>query len=249
MNILCVGDVVGDAGLDFFCNRIARLKRETAADFVVVNGENADKSGVGLSSAAAAKLLDYADVVSGGNHSLRRAKEEFYLENERVIYPANYPYRDDAAGCVTIDTGRHGVLRIINLAGVAWMEPIDSPFARADELLKKESAKFTIVDFHAESTAEKKALAFYLDGQISALFGTHTHVQTADEQVLPKGTGFITDVGMTGPMVSVIGIEPAFAVKKQREHVPVQFAVAGGPCMLNAVLFVLDDESGRCLSA
>ncbi|MGD9560505.1 MAG: TIGR00282 family metallophosphoesterase [Oscillospiraceae bacterium] len=247
MVVLCVGDVTGAAGLELAERRLPQLRREHAADFVVVNGENSDKSGVGLPRAAAERLLQVADVVTTGNHCYRRADETLYLENPAVLHPANFPYTEDAAGCCVVDTGRHGSVRVINLMGVAFMEPVDSPFKRADELLAKGEARFTIVDFHAESTAEKKALAFYLDGRVSAIFGTHTHVQTADEQVLPKGTGYITDVGMTGPCVSVIGVEPALAVKKQREHVPVQFTVAGGPLALNAVRFVLDDESGLCL--
>lgn len=249
MRVLCIGDVVGQAGLDFFCEAVPLLKRELAADFVIVNGENSDKSGVGLTRHGAEALLQHADVVTGGNHSCRKTDESLYLEEERVIHPANQPYTANEAGCVLVDTGRLGTVRVINLAGVAWMEPIDSPFKRADELLAGSDAKYTVVDFHGESTAEKKAFAFYLDGRVSAVFGTHTHVQTADEQVLPKGTGFITDAGMCGPAVSVIGIEPEHAVKKQREHVPVRFSVAGGPVRLDGVLFELCDETGLCLSA
>ena len=249
MKILCVGDVVGQAGLNFLADRLPGLKRSTAADVVIVNGENSDKSGTGLSRTAAQEILQYADVVTTGNHCYRRADEELYTENPTVLHPANFPFTEDEAGCCLLDLGRLGMLRVINLMGVAFMEPIDSPFKRADELLGKTTARFTVVDFHAEATAEKKALGFYLDGRVSAVFGTHTHVQTADEQVLPKGTGYITDVGMTGPEISVLGVAPQLAVKKQREHVPVQFKVAASPCMLNAVLFVLDDTTGLCLSA
>lgn len=246
MNILCVGDVVGQPGLEFACARLPALRRSLDAHLVIVNGENSDKSGVGLSGGAADALLGVADAITTGNHSHRRAGEELYSENERVLHPANYPFTEDAAGCCYIDTGRLGVVRVINLAGTAWMEPVDNPFKRADELLAAGGAKYTVVDFHAESTAEKKALGFYLDGRVSAVFGTHTHVQTADGQILPKGAGFITDVGMTGPSVSVLGIRPSDAVKKQREHLPAKFAVACGPVMLNAVLFSLDDDSGMC---
>lgn len=249
MTILCVGDVVGEAGLAFCCEAVPRLRRQLNADFVIVNGENSDKSGVGLSRHGAESLLQVADVVTTGNHSHRRADENLYLENPAVLHPANQPYTEEEAGCVLVDTGRRGMVRVINLAGVAWMEPLDSPFKRVDELLAKREARYTIVDVHAESTAEKKALAFYLDGRVSAVFGTHTHVQTADEQVLPKGTGFISDVGMCGPALSVIGIHPEDAVQKQRQHVPVRFAVAQGPVQLDAVVFTLCDESGLCLAA
>ncbi|MFV0413115.1 MAG: TIGR00282 family metallophosphoesterase [Oscillospiraceae bacterium] len=246
MKVLCVGDVVGDAGLAFLCETLPALKQETGADLVVVNGENSDKSGTGLSRAGAETLLQYADVITTGNHCYRRAGEELYMENEMVLHPANFPYTSPEAGCCLVDLGRFGSARVINLAGVAWMEPIDNPFARLDELLGYGQARYTIVDFHAESTAEKKAFAFFADGRVSAVFGTHTHVQTADEQILPKGTGFITDVGMTGPEISVLGVEPALAVKKQQTHQMVAFKVAEGSCILNAVLFSLDEKTGLC---
>lgn len=246
MKILCVGDVVGTPGMMYLADNLPSLRRETESDFVIVNGENSDKSGVGMGRDEAQALLQYADVITSGNHCYRRAGESLYLEEPSVIHPANFPYTEDGAGCVVVDTGRRGRVRVINLTGVAFMEPVDSPFKRVDELLEKERVNFTIVDFHAEATAEKQALAFYLDGRVSAVFGTHTHVQTADEQVLPKGTGYITDVGMTGPIVSVLGARAELAVKKQREHVPVRFEVAEGHCMLNAVLFDLDDRMGLC---
>ena len=246
MNILCIGDVVGEAGLDFLCGRLPGLKREYAADLTIVNGENADKSGVGTSRAAAEALLAAADVVTGGNHSLRRAPPDLFLEHENLLMPANFPFTPDEAGCCLVDTGRLGVVRVISLCGTAWMEPIDNPFVRADALLGVGDARFTVVDFHAESTAEKQALAWHLDGRAGAVFGTHTHVQTADEQILPGGTGYISDIGMTGPRRSVIGIDPALAVKKQRSHQPVQFKVADGPCQLCGALFVLDDATGLC---
>lgn len=249
MNILCIGDVVGTAGLDFFCSRMPALKRETEADFVIVNGENSDKSGVGLTRHSAEALLAHADAVTGGNHSLRRCGEELYEETPQLLMPANMPYTSRGTGVYIADTGRLGTVRVISLAGTAWMEPLDNPFKCIDNILAEGEARFTILDFHAESTAEKKALGFYLDGKVSAVFGTHTHVQTADEQILPNGTGYISDVGMTGAVNSVIGVVPEAAVKKQKEHVPVQFAPAEGPQMLNAVLFALDDSTGLCLAA
>lgn len=246
MKILCVGDVVGQPGLGFLCDILPLVKQQTGADFVIVNGENSDKTGVGITRHSAETLLQYADVVTTGNHCWRRADETLFTENETVLHPANFPYTEAAAGCCMVDTGRHGVVRVINLMGTAWMEPVDNPFKRADELLAMGQAKYTIVDFHAESTAEKKALAFYLDGRVGAVFGTHTHVQTADEQILPGGTGYITDAGMVGPVVSVLGVHPPLAVEKQRTHRMAKFEVAGGPLMLNAVLFTLDDNTGLC---
>lgn len=246
MKVLCIGDVVGDAGLDFLCRRLPSFKKQLGADFVIVNGENSDKSGVGLTRHGADTLLQYADVITTGNHCYRRTDESLYIENECVLHPANQPYTEDKAGCCLLDLGRLGTLRVINLAGVAFLEPIDNPFQRADQLLAASSARFTIVDFHAESTAEKKALGYYLDGRVSAVFGTHTHVPTADEQILPGGTGYITDVGMTGPYRSVLGVAPELAVKKQREHVPAHFKVAEGPCVMGGVLFTLNETTGLC---
>lgn len=246
MNLLCIGDVVGRAGLEYLCNSLPELRRSLQADLVVVNGENSDDSGTGINRETAEQILGYADVVTTGNHCFRRAGEELFTQNESVLLPANIPFTEDRAGCCLLDTGRFGTVRVINLAGVAWMEPLDNPFKRVDELLNASSAKYTVVDFHAESTAEKKALAYYLDGRVSAVFGTHTHVQTADEQILPAGTGYITDAGMTGPIHSVLGVAPELAIKKQREHRQVRFKVAEGPCMLNGVLFCLDDASGLC---
>lgn len=237
---------MGQEGLDFFMENISQLKQEYDVDFTIVNGENSDKSGVGITRSGAETLLSAADVVTTGNHSHRRCDETLFLENERVLHPANQPFTQLETGCFVGDMGRLGAVRVINIAGVAWMEPLDNPYARMDQLLADRSARFTIVDVHGESTAEKKALAYYLDGHVSAVFGTHTHVQTADEQILPKGTGYITDVGMTGPANSVIGVEPQLAVTKQREHIPVRFTVASGPCMLNGAVFTLCEESGLC---
>lgn len=246
MKVICVGDVVAFNGLDFFCEIVSKIKIEEKIDFVIVNGENSDQSGVGLTRHGAERLLQHADVVTTGNHCYRRADEELYLENEAVLHPANFPFTETKAGCCLIDTGRLGTIRVINLMGTAWLEPIDNPFKRVDEILAESTAKYTIIDFHAESTAEKKALAFYVDGKVSALFGTHTHVQTADEQILPKGTGYITDVGMVGTENSVLGVTPETSIQKMKTHGNVRFAVAEGPAMLNAAIFTLDDKTGLC---
>ncbi len=249
MNILCIGDVFGPPGLDFYNDRMPALKEELGVDFVVVNGENSDKSGTGITNHSAEALLRHADVVTSGNHGYDRAGEDLYLDNERVIHPANYPYTEDSTGCVLVDTGRLGTVCVINLAGVAFLEPIDNPFTRVDYLLKKYPAKYTIVDFHAESTSEKKAMAYHLDGRISGIFGTHTHVQTADEQILPNGTGFITDAGMSGPIHSILGMDKHASILRNRLHIRQKMVVADGFCMINGVLFTLDDDSGLCISA
>ncbi len=248
MKFLCVGDVVGEPGLHFFRHAVPYLKRTYEADFVIVNGENSHPSGVGITKKEADELLNYADVITTGNHCYRRAGEELFGEIDTLLHPANYPYTEDDTGCCFIDTGRYGTICVINMAGTSFLEPIDNPYKRMDSLLKNIEARFILVDFHAESTAEKKAFAYDLDGRVGAVFGTHTHVQTADAQILPNKTGFISDVGMTGPIHSVIGVQPHLAIKRQKQHAPVQFVVENGPCMLNAVLFTLDNATGQCVA-
>lgn len=147
-----------------------------------------------------------------------------------------------------IDRGRYQVT-VINIMGVVYMEPLACPFDTLDMLLEQAgNPKFCIVDFHAEATAEKKALGFYADGRVSALFGTHTHVQTSDEQIMPNGTAYITDIGMTGPIMSVLGIKPELAIEKMRGKIPVRFSTAQGPCRMNAVLITLSDATGKATS-
>ncbi|MCI8554797.1 MAG: YmdB family metallophosphoesterase [Clostridiales bacterium] len=246
MNILCVGDVVGASGCDHLRRVLPETKRRYQVDVCVVNGENAAE-GNGLLPAAAAHIFDSgADVITTGNHVFRRRELYETLEQEPMLLrPANYPPAAPGRGWCTVDRGRYQVT-VINLLGVTYMEPMDDPFRALDRLLKEaEQPRFCLVDFHAEATAEKKALACYADGRVSALYGTHTHVQTADEQVLPNGTGFLTDVGMTGPVHSVLGIRPELAVAKMKDRLPVRFLNASGPCMMNAVLFTLDDTTGK----
>ncbi len=246
MNILCVGDVVGTRGCEHLRRVLPALKRQYAVDVCIVNGENA-ADGNGITPAAAKSLKNSgADVITGGNHTFRRY--EFYplLEEEPwLLRPANYPATAPGAGVYTVDRGRYQVT-VINLIGTAFMEPMACPFDTLDALLREAgNPKFCVVDFHAEATAEKKALAYYADGRVSALFGTHTHVPTADEQILPAGTGYITDVGMTGPVESVLGIKPELSIAKMHGKLPVRFAAAEGTCELQAVLFTLDDKTGR----
>ena len=249
MNILCVGDVVGSIGCMFLRKMLPGIKQEYSVDVCVVNGENA-ADGNGLTPSAAQHLFDSgADVITGGNHIFRRqALYELLDTFPALLRPANYPSSAPGQGVCVVDRGRYQVT-IINLIGVVYMEPLACPFDSLDMLLKHAgNPKFCIVDFHAEATAEKKALAYHADGRISALFGTHTHVQTADEQILPEGTGFITDVGMTGPINSVLGIRPEQAIAKMHGKLPVRFSTAEGPCKLNAVVMTLSDTTGKTTS-
>ncbi|MBR0447496.1 MAG: TIGR00282 family metallophosphoesterase [Clostridia bacterium] len=248
MNVLCIGDVVGGIGCRHLQTVLPRIKRELAVDVCIVNGENS-ADGNGITPASAGYLFDAgADVITGGNHTFRR--HEFYdlLErDEALLRPANLPAGTPGRGMTTVDRGRYQVT-VINLQGTVYMEALTSPFESLDSLLKEAGdPKFCIVDFHAEATAEKRALAAYADGRISALFGTHTHVATADEQVLSGGTGFITDVGMTGPTDSCLGVRTELAVEKMRTKLPVRFATAEGDCHMDAVLFTLDDKTGKCV--
>ncbi|MDD3693167.1 MAG: TIGR00282 family metallophosphoesterase [Oscillospiraceae bacterium] len=248
MNILCVGDVVGSAGCKLLRQELHKYKQHYAVDICIVNGENA-ADGNGLTPAAVEHLITSgADVITGGNHTFRRRELYDILETSgTVLRPANYPKTAPGSGLFMIDKGRYQVA-VINLSGVVYMEPLACPFETLDSLLKEAgNPKFCVLDFHAEATAEKKALAFYADGRVSAIFGTHTHIQTADEQILPNGTGYITDAGMTGPIESVLGIRPEHAIKKMHNKLPVRFGVAGGPCSINAVLFKISEETGKTI--
>ncbi len=246
MNILCIGDVVGSVGCAHLQRVLPRVKRELAVDVCIVNGENsADGNGI-LPTSAQAIFDAGADVITGGNHSFRRREIYDYLDqNPYVLRPANLPAGTPGNGVATVDRGRYQVT-VVNLLGTVSMESLENPFDTLERVVEQAgNPRFCIVDIHAEATAEKKGLAFYMDGRISAMFGTHTHVATADEQILPQGTGFITDVGMTGPVLSCLGVKPELAIQKMRSKLPVRFAVAEGPCAMDGALFTLDDQTGR----
>lgn len=249
MNILCVGDVVGAAGCRYLREKLPELKRQLRADVVIVNGENSAEGNGILPNSAQALFDAGADVITGGNHTFRRREILEQLEtDDRLLRPANLPGDAPGRGWTVVDRGRFQVT-VVNLMGVVFMEPIDNPFYALDRVLKEAGEpRFCVVDIHAEATAEKKGLAFYADGRISAMFGTHTHVQTADEQILPGGTGFITDVGMVGPALSCLGVKPELSIAKMKSHLPVRFINAEGPCGLDGVLFTLDDKTGRTVS-
>ena len=249
MNILCIGDVCGSVGCNFLRQKLPAFKKLKAIDMVVVNGENASDGNGLLPGSAEHLLASGADVLTGGNHSFqRRESPALYEENERVLRPANYPAGAPGSGMTVVDFG-YTTVAVINLSGVVYLEPLACPFQTADRLVaeaRAAGAKIILIDFHAEATAEKRGLGFYLDGQVSALFGTHTHVQTADEQILPGGTGYITDLGMTGPIQSVLGVRPELAIAKMKTHLPVRFENAPAPCMVNGCIFTVDVKTGLC---
>lgn len=249
MNVLCVGDVVGNDGCAFLRKHLSSIKRMKGVDAVIVNGENSAESN-GITPDSADYLLSSgADCITTGNHCFQRREiYETYDSGLPILRPANFPSIAPGVGYGFIDLGRARIL-VVNLIGnVAMNEPLACPFEAADRILEEHKERFVVVDFHAEATAEKRALAAYLDGRVSAFFGTHTHVQTADEQILPNGTGFITDVGMTGVINSCIGVKVELAISRMRSHMPTRLELASGPCMLNAVLFELDDRTGKTVS-
>ena len=248
IHVLAVGDVVGDAGVDFLCRHLPALRKLHGVHFTVVCGENAACNGL-LPAQADAIFSAGADVITMGNHTWDKQQIVKYMEgNPYVIRPANYTALAPGRGWGVFDGPRGLRIRVVDLIGRCEMTPyFDDPFTKADEILKADDADLTLVDFHAEATSEKGAMAWYLDGRVQALWGTHTHVPTADGQVLPGGLGFVTDLGMTGPSRSVIGIKPEQAVNRFLGGLPRRFEPAEGPCKLNAVLFEIDTDAKRCL--
>lgn len=251
MKILCIGDVCGSTGCDTVMRLLPSLKKEKKIDLVIANGENsADGNGI-LPKSAERLFTAGVDVITGGNHSMRRHEIYDLLDNnERILRPANFPSSTGGSGICIVDMG-YTTVAVINILGVVYLESMACPFDTADRLIseaKTMGAKIIVMDFHAEATSEKRALGFYLDGKISALFGTHTHVQTADEQILPLGTGYITDVGMTGPIQSVLGVVPELAISRFKTKLPVRFRNADGNTSLCGCIFEVDKSSGLCLS-
>ncbi len=248
MKILMIGDVVSQIGCDFLRERLPQFKRQNSIDVVIANGENS-AVGNGILPASATFLLDSGvDIITTGNHVYKRREIYSYLdETPQVIRPANFPDCCNGNGYYLYDGGSYQLL-VINLIGVSFMEPVNNPFVVIDDILAEVKAKYVLVDFHAEATGEKKAMGYYLDGKVSAVVGTHTHIQTADEQVLPNGTGYITDLGMTGPIDSVLGVCPENIITRFKTHMPTRFEVAEGKCQLDGVMLTLDEKTGLCKS-
>ena len=248
LNVLAVGDVVGEGGQDILARRLREVKREEDIHFTVVNGENA--SGVGLTPRQARGMYDAgADVITLGNHTWNRIQIKDLLDDVSwLLRPANYTSRVPGRGLGIYEGPRGLRVAVMNLIGRCEMDSnFDNPFTVADRLLRHLDADLCLVDFHAEATSEKGAMAYYLDGRVQALWGTHTHVPTADGQILPKGTGFLTDLGMTGPRRSVLGIKPELSMNLFLGGLPRRYEEAEGPCKLNACRFTIDTESGRCV--
>ena len=247
--VLAVGDVVGDPGMDRVCRSLRYLKRKTGADFVIVNGENA--AVVGMTPQQGEDILDAgADVITMGNHTFNKREIVPFLEEcSQIIRPANLAPQVPGRGWAVYES-KAGDVAVIDLIGRCSMDfGPDNPFLMIDKILKQITAKIILVEIHAEATSEKLAMGYMLDGRVSAVWGTHTHVPTADAQVLPKGTGYVTDLGMTGPRDSVLGIKPELSIAKFRGDLPERYRWAPGPTKMEAVLFTIDAATGRCKAA
>lgn len=251
MKILAIGDVVGRRSIEYLSERLMRAASKLGADFVVCNGENASEIH-GLSRTDAEALLDCGvDLITLGNHAFGSRDIYTFLDDntDRIIRPANYPAACPGVGYTLREVSGLRIL-CMNLSGTAFMDPLDNPFTVVDRILDREKGEYDIalLDFHAEATSEKLAMGYHLDGRVQIVFGTHTHVPTADGRVLPCGTGYITDLGMTGPTNSILGTDAEAVLYKMRTHMPTRFTVADGEIRAQAVLFTLEDQAPyRCV--
>ena len=248
MNILVLGDVVSLAGCSFVRKKLPALKKLKAIDFCIANGENS-ADGNGITPDSAEQLFASGiDFITTGNHVYRR-KEIYTMldDNGFIIRPCNYSGKNPGEGSKVVDCGFFNI-GIINVMGTMYMENLKNPFDSVDCEIEKQKKKTNIilVDFHAEATSEKKAMGFYLDGRVSAVFGTHTHVLSADNTVLPCGTGYITDIGMCGVKNSVLGVDKNIVIEKFRFNMPQKFDKAKGAAMINGCIFAIDKATGKC---
>jgi metallophosphoesterase (TIGR00282 family) len=251
LRILFIGDIVGSPGRKIVHDRLADILTQREIDLCIANGENS-ASGFGITPRIAQDLLaEGVEVITGGNHIWdRREILDFFPHEPRLLRPANFPSGSPGSG-LFVGCAKNGVAyAVLNLQGRTFMTPLDDPFRKALEELSKipPEVKVIFVDMHAETTSEKQAMGWYLDGKVSAVVGTHTHVPTADSRVLPGGTAYITDVGMTGPHDSVIGMEKEGALKRFLDALPARFVVAEHDVQMNAVLIDVDESTGRARS-
>ena len=241
MRILMIGDVVGRPGRHAVAEALPRLRAQHQVDLVIANGENA-AGGRGLTPDTAAELFAAGvDVLTSGNHIWKQQEILPLLDTDApILRPLNYPRGVPGRGFLV-----RGAVLVVNLMGRMFMDDLDCPFAAMDDLLAREKAPCVVVDVHAETTSEKAALAWYLDGRVTAVLGTHTHVPTADTRLLPRGTAFVTDVGMVGPQDSILGVRVDAVVEHFMTRLPARFHVAAGAVQFNAVLVEADSNSGR----
>ncbi len=250
LTVICVGDVFGEPGRRAVQMLLPKLKKQHEADLAVVNVENS-ASGFGVTPLIARTFLEQGvDVMTSGNHIWDKKEIIEYIGKENLLLrPANYPPGTPGAGSIVIKAGPHKVA-VLNLMGRVFLPQLDCPFRKADEELERLRAETSIivVDMHAEATSESQAMGWHLDGRVSVVVGTHRHVQTADERLLPKGTAYITDLGLTGPTDSVIGVEPELALARFLSGMPNRFEPAKGPAMLQGAVIRIDPDTGRGLS-
>ncbi len=250
MRILCIGDVVGSLGCEFLRKHLPSFKKLNKIDLTICNAENS-ADGNGLTPISADYLFKSGvDVITLGNHAFHRREVYSLLdENPYIVRPINFPDKNTPGrGCCTVDMG-FTTVSVINVMGQAFIDQnLDNPFIAVDNALKSIDSKVILVDFHAETTSEKRALGLYLDGRVSAVFGTHTHVQTADNEILPKGTGYMTDLGMTGAIDSVLGVKKEIIINRFITKLPEKFEYAQGDCKLDCAVFNIDEKSGKSTS-
>lgn len=247
-NILALGDVVGQTGISFLKEHLKPFQKLKGIDFTVINGENANVVGI-TPAQADAIFAAGADVITLGNHTWTRWELQPYLdEKARILRPANFAPQCPGRGDATFTTP-FGPIRVINLMGKFSLDTnTDNPFPLVDNLLADNQTRIVLVDMHAEATSEKLAMGFFLDGRVSAVWGTHTHVQTSDIQILQNGTGYISDLGMTGPAVSVLGIAPDQSIRKFLGDPPRRYEQAKGRGKMEGAIFTVDTETGACVS-
>lgn len=246
LRILAIGDVVGESGLHHLSRHLRSLQKLKGIHFTVVNGENV--AGTGLTADHADALYAAgADVITLGNHSFGKPQIAARMEEDAyLLRPANYTGRMPGRGFGVYDCG-HTQIGVVNLIGRCQLDfHAENPFTTMDKLLRQEHPTVMLVDFHAEATSEKLAMAYHLDGRVSALWGTHTHVPTADAQVMPNGTGYLTDLGMTGPIHSVLGVVPQQSVESFLGGLPGRYRIADGDCKMQGAVFTVDSATGRC---
>ena len=251
MNILFIGDIVGSPGRKIVHDRLRDILAQREIDLCIANGENA-ASGFGITPRLAQELFSSGiEVITGGNHIWDRKEIFDFLPHEpRLLRPANFPNGSPGSGLFAGCTKNGTAYCVLNLQGRTFMAPLDDPFRTALREIAKipPGVKVIVVDMHAEATSEKQAMGWYLDGKVTAVLGTHTHVATADQRVLPGGTAYITDVGMTGPHDAVIGMEKQGVLQRFLDAMPVRFAVAEGDIQMNTVLLDADENTGRARS-
>ncbi|MCM1314014.1 MAG: TIGR00282 family metallophosphoesterase [Prevotella sp.] len=244
-NLLFIGDVVGKSGCEFLAEKLPKIKRDYNIDVTVVNAENSAQGNGITHSSADSIIKSGADVLTTGNHAFRQKNDLDIFERDYIIRPANYPVGAGIGkGICILDMGAYSIA-VINIMGTVYLDPLDNPFTKIDDILENIDTGNIFVDFHAEATSEKKAMGYYLAGKVTGVFGTHTHVQTADETIINSHTAYITDVGMTGVEKSCLGVEIKPAVDRLRFRIPVRFREAEGECFMCGVIVAFDEKTGK----